>query len=136
MHRPELLLLDEPTFGLDPLMQREVLRLLREAKANGVTVFFSSHILSEVQATAERVAFIRSGRIIDVVQTDLLMGRALRRVHVRFAADVDLEPITNLPGVEVLSADNCRAVTVQVAGQMDGLVKALVRGVQDMLYSF
>ncbi|MCD6344063.1 MAG: ABC transporter ATP-binding protein, partial [Anaerolineae bacterium] len=64
MHRPELLLLDEPTLGLDPLMQREVLALLREAKTDGATVFFSSHIMSEVEAVAERVAIIREGVIV------------------------------------------------------------------------
>ena len=58
MHRPELVLLDEPTGGLDPLMQQEVLRMLAEAQDNGATVFFSSHIISEVQAVADRVAVI------------------------------------------------------------------------------
>jgi ABC-2 type transport system ATP-binding protein len=59
MHRPELLILDEPTLGLDPLMQREVLRLMREARDAGATVFFASHIMSEVEQVADRVGIIR-----------------------------------------------------------------------------
>jgi len=65
MHRPELLLMDEPTVGLDPLMQQEVYRLLREAQAEGATVFFSSHVISEVEALAQRVAIIREGVIAE-----------------------------------------------------------------------
>jgi ABC-2 type transport system ATP-binding protein len=84
MHRPELLLLDEPTLGLDPLMQHEVLRMITEAKANGATIFFSSHIMSEVEAVAERVAIIRKGMIVEVAEPVSLINRALRRAHVRF----------------------------------------------------
>jgi ABC-2 type transport system ATP-binding protein len=125
MHRPELLLLDEPTFGLDPLMQQEVLKLLGEAKASGATVFFSSHILSEVQQTAERVAFIRKGVIVEVSETASLMNRTLRRARVRFRTEVDLEPLTSLRGVTVLSRDDSTSVALQVEGEMDALIKVL-----------
>jgi len=125
MHRPELLLLDEPTFGLDPLMQQEVLKLLGEAKAGGATVFFSSHILSEVQQTAERVAFIRKGLIVEVSETASLMNRTLRRARVRFRTEVDLEPLASLRGVTVLSRDDATSVALQVEGEMDGLIKML-----------
>ncbi len=125
MHRPELLLLDEPTFGLDPLMQQEVLKLLGEAKAGGATVFFSSHILSEVQQTAERVAFIRKGLIVEVSETASLINRTLRRARVRFRTEVDLEPLASLRGVTVLSRDDATSVALQVEGEMDGLIKML-----------
>ncbi len=125
MHRPELLLLDEPTFGLDPLMQQEVLKLLGEAKADGATVFFSSHILSEVQQTAERVAFIRKGVIVEVSETASLINRTLRRAKVRFRTEVDLEPLASLRGVTVLSRDDSTSVALQVEGEMDGLIKML-----------
>jgi len=125
MHRPELLLLDEPTLGLDPLMQQEVLRLLAEAKAGGATVFFSSHILSEVQAAAERVAFIRLGLIVEVAETASLINRALRRARIRFKQAVDITPLASLPGVTVLSQDDGTSVTLQVEGEMDALMKAL-----------
>ena len=84
MHRPELLLLDEPTSGLDPLVQQEVLRMLSEAQSAGATVFFSSHIISEVQAVADRVAIIRAGKIVEVAETASLLNRPMRRVRIRF----------------------------------------------------
>jgi len=125
MHRPELLLLDEPTLGLDPLMQREVLRLLAEAKADGATVFLASHILSEVQATAERVAFIREGVIVEVAETAALINRALRRATIRFKQAVDVSPLADVPGVTVLSQDDARSAVLQIQGEMDALIKAL-----------
>ena len=125
MHRPELLLLDEPTLGLDPLMQHEVLRLITEAKANGATVFFSSHIMSEVEAVAERVAIIRQGVMVEVAEPATLINRALRRAHVRFRQPVDMGSLANVPGVTILSRDDGTSVLLQVEGQMDGLIKAL-----------
>jgi ABC-2 type transport system ATP-binding protein len=125
MHRPELLLLDEPTLGLDPLMQHEVLRLITEAKANGATVFFSSHIMSEVEAVAERVAIIRKGVVVEVAEPASLINRALRRAKVRFKQPVDVSRLANVPGVTVLSQDDGTSVLLQVEGEMDGLIKAL-----------
>ena len=125
MHRPELLMLDEPTAGLDPLMQQEVLGLLREAKAAGATVFFSSHIMSEVEAVAERVGIIRLGKIVEVAETDSLIDRSLRHMTVRFQEPVDSSVLAGLPGVKVLSQSDGISVTLQVEGKMDGLVKAL-----------
>jgi ABC-2 type transport system ATP-binding protein len=89
MHRPELLLLDEPTFGLDPLVQQEVLRLVVEARDEGATVSFSSHILSEVEAIAERVGIIRSRVVVEVAEIASLINRSLRRVMIRFKTPVD-----------------------------------------------
>jgi len=125
MHRPELLLLDEPTLGLDPLMQQEVLHLITEAKAEGATVFFSSHIISEVEAVAERVGIIRQGRIVEVAETQSLIHRALRRARVRFKEPVDVDVLTSVPGVTLLARDDGRGVLLQVEGEMDPLIKAL-----------
>jgi ABC-2 type transport system ATP-binding protein len=125
MHRPELLMLDEPTAGLDPLMQQEVLGLLREAKAAGATVFFSSHIMSEVEAVAERVGLIRLGKIVEVAETASLINRSLRHITIRFQEPVDSSALANLPGVKVLSQSDGISITLQVEGVMDGLVKAL-----------
>lgn len=117
-------MLDEPTAGLDPLMQQEVYRLLREAQAGGATVFFSSHIISKVEAIAERVAIIREGRIAEVVEPHRLIDMAVRRVHVRFREIVPAESIKSIPGVVLVDQHDGRA-TFQVEGEMDALVKAL-----------
>lgn len=125
MHRPELLLLDEPTMGLDPLMQREVLALVREARAEGATVFLSSHIIGEVEVIAERVGIIRQGRMVEVAETGTLINRAVHNVRVRFKNPVDGAALARVPGVVVLSLDNGRGISLQIAGEMDAKVKAL-----------
>ena len=127
MHRPELLLLDEPTSGLDPLMQQEVLRMLAEAQDNGATVFFSSHIISEVQAVANRSAIIRAGKIVEVAETTSLLNRSMRRVRIRFQEPTEVDELIKLPGVELLVQDDDLGVLLQVEGEMDALVKTLGR---------
>jgi ABC-2 type transport system ATP-binding protein len=123
MHRPELLLLDEPTSGLDPLVQQEVLRLVAEARADGATVFFSSHVLSEVQEIAERVAIIRHGMVVEVAETAGLIERAFRRVRIRFREPVDTASFATLSGVMVVNQDSNLSVLLQVEGEMDALIK-------------
>jgi ABC-2 type transport system ATP-binding protein len=125
MHRPELLLLDEPTSGLDPLMQQQVYRLLREARAQGATVFFSSHIIGEVETLADRVAIIRAGVIVEEAEPSRLVSMAMRRVRVRFKRAVDLAPLTRVEGVTLLSQANGTRAHLQVEGEMDDLIKAL-----------
>jgi ABC-2 type transport system ATP-binding protein len=125
MHRPELLLLDEPTSGLDPLAQQEVHRLIGSARAAGATVFFSSHVLSEVEEVAERVAILRRGEVVEVAETAALVNRTLRRVRVRFRQTPDAVVLEHLPGVKVLGRDDRGGVLLQVSGEMDGLIKAL-----------
>jgi ABC-2 type transport system ATP-binding protein len=125
MHRPDLLLLDEPTSGLDPLMQQEVLALLREANSTGTTIFFSSHIMSEVENLAERVAIIRAGEIVEVTDTSTLTHSALNRITIRFKRPTDFSALIILPGVEVLSMVDQTSLTLQVAGDMQMLVHAL-----------
>ena len=130
MHQPELLLLDEPTTGLDPLMQQEVLRLLREARTDGATIFFSSHIINEVETLAERVAIIRQGIVVEVIEVAALQERALRRVHIRFSIPVSLrrsQPILQLPEVELLGKGDQTSLLLQVKGDMDQLIKTLAK---------
>jgi ABC-2 type transport system ATP-binding protein len=125
MHRPELLLLDEPTSGLDPLMQKEVLGLLREANNTGTTIFFSSHIMSEVENLAGRVAIIRTGKIVEVTDTSNLTHSNINRITIRFKRPTDFNNLVNLPGVELLSQSDQTSLTLQVTGDMETLVRAL-----------
>ena len=127
MHRPELLLLDEPTGSLDPLMQQEVLRILVEARDNGATVFLSSHIISEVQAIADRVAIIRKGIIVEVVETTALLKRSMRQVRIRFQQPTEAEEIYNLPGVELIAKDDSMGVSLKFEGEMDALIKTVAK---------
>jgi ABC-2 type transport system ATP-binding protein len=125
MPRPALLMLDEPTGGLDPLMQQQVLRAIREAQANGATVFFSSHVLSEVEEIADRVGIIRRGVVVEVADPQALIDRALRRVRVRFKQPIDLNALTRLPGVTLIDRGDGSSPLLNVAGEMDQLVKTL-----------
>ncbi len=123
MHKPELLILDEPSTGLDPLIQQEFYRLISEAKANGQTVFLSSHILPEVERVCDRVGIIREGRLIAVESIAALKSRALRRLEIHFAAPVPHEMFAHLPGVrDVKVADTTLQCTV--VGDLDAVVKA------------
>jgi ABC-2 type transport system ATP-binding protein len=125
MHRPDLLILDEPTIGLDPLMQQEVYRLLKEAQDDGATVFFSSHIISEVETLAERVAIIRKGVIVEEAEPERLMSMAMRRLWVRFKEAVDAAPLGRVEGITLLSEGDGTRAHLQVEGEMEGLIKAL-----------
>jgi ABC-2 type transport system ATP-binding protein len=125
MHKPELIIMDEPTQGLDPLMQQEVLKLVKKAQAEGATVFFSSHIMSEVEAIAERVGIIRAGRIVEVADPRTLGTRALNRARVRFNKKVDHAKLAKVPGVTLLSQSNGVEVYLEIEGEIDPLIKAL-----------
>ncbi len=124
MHPAELLLLDEPTSGLDPLLQQEVYDLVREAQAAGATVFFSSHIIGEVEAIAGRVAVIRDGRIAQVLDTRELYALAVRRVRVRFREPLPEGALVGVFGATLIARDGDTA-TIQLEGEMDALIKAL-----------
>ena len=124
MARPELLLLDEPTAGLDPLMQQEVYRLLREAQAGGATVFFSSHIISEVEAIAERVAIIRDGRIVETLAPHDMLRRSVRRVRVRLREPLPEGALVGVLNTTDIQRDGANLL-VQVEGEMDALIKCL-----------
>lgn len=126
-HRPDLLLLDEPTSGLDPLMQQEILHILRQAREEGATVFFSSHIISEVESLADRVGIIRQGKLVEVIAPSELLSRSLRRVRLRCKRDVSFDALTCLPGVQLLTAYSEREALLQVEGDMEPLVQALAR---------
>jgi ABC-2 type transport system ATP-binding protein len=121
MSKPELLIMDEPSSGLDPLIQREFQAMMREVAAEGRAVFLSSHTLSEVQRAADRVGIIRSGHLIDVEFVDDLRSKAVRRVELQFTTPVDPSVFANVPGVRDVSAAGHHAV-MSFDGSMDALL--------------
>jgi ABC-2 type transport system ATP-binding protein len=123
MHAPELLILDEPTSGLDPLLQREFLDLALEARDGGGTVFMSSHVLSEVEEIAGRVAIIRAGELVDVDDVHTLRHHAGQLVKLEFADPIDVEAFRRLPGVYDLQVDGT-TLSCLLRGEPDGLLKA------------
>ena len=127
MHKPKLVILDEPTSGLDPLIQHEFYEILDEVKAEGRTVFFSSHVLPEVQRVSDRVGIIRRGRLVAVEDVDTLIDRAaLHRFEIEFASKVSRSEFEHLEGASDLALDG-RTVTVSIAGSPDALIKAAAR---------
>lgn len=102
LHEPKLIILDEPTGGLDPLMQQRFFDLLREENKRGVTILFSSHILSEVQKLCSRVAIIRAGKIVKVEDMKTLAKDTHKRVKLEFSDKIDKEPLLKLSGVSDL----------------------------------
>ena len=123
MNRPEVLIMDEPSSGLDPLVQREFQTILRELVAAGNTVFLSSHTLSEVQRVADRVGIIRQGRLIMVETVSSLRSKAIRRVEFAFGSEVEPTVFDAIPGVREVVVDDHR-VLMSYDGTMDVLLKA------------
>ncbi|MEO6350365.1 MAG: ABC transporter ATP-binding protein [Candidatus Limnocylindrales bacterium] len=127
-HRPDLLILDEPTAGLDPLVQQTFFALLQEATREGRTVFFSSHVISEVERACDRVAIIREGRIVEVDSVHGLQRMAVHHVELRFASAPPMDEFTSIAGVSDLSAeDEGRLLRMQVSGPIGAVVNAAAR---------
>ncbi|WP_407541957.1 ABC transporter ATP-binding protein (plasmid) [Deinococcus radiomollis] len=123
MHRPEVLILDEPTDGLDPLAQETVLELLREIRGEGRTVFLSSHVLSEVEQVADQVAIIRRGRLVRTDDLEVLKASLPQRVQVRFASP----PQVDLTALKGMSAARTHGLGFEGlwSGNPEPLVRAL-----------
>jgi ABC-2 type transport system ATP-binding protein len=124
MERPEVLIMDEPSSGLDPLMQREFQTMLREVVAEGRTVFLSSHTLSEVQRVADRVGIIRHGRLIALEAVSSLRSKGMRRVELEFGSPVDPAILEAVPGVREVTVEDHRAM-LSYNGKMDILLKTV-----------
>jgi ABC-2 type transport system ATP-binding protein len=135
-HDPELILLDEPTRGLDPLMQQEVYSLIKEEKKKGRTFFFSSHFLSEVQHLCDRVGIIRKGQLVEIETVENLLNMRLKRVQVRFDRKRVNELISKLSGQEGFTdfQTSESLLSFQFSGDYGILIKALIETspVQDL----
>jgi ABC-2 type transport system ATP-binding protein len=131
MARPDLLILDEPTTGLDPLVQQTVLELVREARADGRTVFFSSHILSEVQAVCDRVGIIRAGALIQTERVETLTRRQFKRLRLTLRQAPPAGAF-GLDGVTETARDGPR-VTLEIRHGLDRVLEAaLAYGLDDV----
>jgi ABC-2 type transport system ATP-binding protein len=126
MHEPEVLILDEPTSGLDPILQQTFLDIVREAKAAGQTVFMSSHVLSEVQQSADRVGIIRDGRMVAVEAVETLRRNAVRHVEVHFDEPVAPDAFVGIQGVDDVRVEGT-VLRCRLAGRADPLVKMAAR---------
>jgi len=109
LHEPKLIILDEPTGGLDPLMQQRFFDLLREENKKGVTILFSSHILSEVQKLCDRVAIIKDGKIVKIDNIKDLAKDTHKRFKLEFKGEIDRKQVTELIGVSDLAFDDNNA---------------------------
>jgi ABC-2 type transport system ATP-binding protein len=131
MHRPDLLVLDEPSSGLDPLVQQEFLQLLREARDRGQTVFLSSHVLSEIQQVAVRVGILRQGRLVRLASVTELRATAPRRLRITFGAaqaTAALAALTQLPGLLGVTREAAAtADQVVVLARLQGSPAALLQ---------
>jgi beta-exotoxin I transport system ATP-binding protein len=123
MHQPDVLVLDEPTSGLDPLIQDEVAKLLFEFAAEGRTVFFSSHVMSEVERMCHRAAFLREGKLVAVEDVGAIKGRSLHIVEVTFTEPVPAAEF-QIEGVHELQRDG-NTLHLEVHNNLDAVLKAI-----------
>ena len=126
MHRPELLILDEPTTGLDPLVQQEFHHMIGEIRQEGRMVFLSSHVMPEVERLCDRVGIIRDGRLVAVEDIGDLRAKGMRTLELHFAGPVPAEVFEGLAGVRDVASEGDR-VRCTVVGPMDAVVKAAAR---------
>lgn len=131
MHNPKLLILDEPSSGLDPLVQQEFYKILKVFSEKGATVFLSSHILSEVEKVCDRVGIIKEGNLVTVENVDDLKHKKVRHMNIAFAQSVNPEEF-KLPGI-VEVRQNGKFMRITVKGEIDSLIKKLSKfKVEDM----
>jgi ABC-2 type transport system ATP-binding protein len=124
MNKPELLILDEPTSGLDPLMQQTVMELVREANQKGATVFFSSHILSEVQTVCDRVGIIREGLLVATERVEELIRQQFKRLRISFDRLPPVEAFA-IEGVSELIRDG-NAVQLEIRENLGQVIESAV----------
>ena len=122
-HRPDLLILDEPTAGLDPLVQQTFFELVREARAEGRSIFLSSHIIDEVDRTCDRVAIIREGRLVQVDRIEAIRQLAFHHVELTFSGPVATSVFEPIPNVSDVSASD-NVISMRVSGPIGAVIAA------------
>ncbi len=124
LHSPKLLIVDEPTTGLDPLMQSVFFEVLRSENQKGMTIFYSSHVLSEVQMLCKKVAFIKEGKIIQQEDIETLRKKQLKKVSAEFSERVNQESF-RLSGIEGVTAEPGNKLSFLYSGNINELVQLL-----------
>ncbi len=133
MNDPKLLVLDEPTLGLDPLMQHRFYDLLLEEKARGKTVFLSSHIIPEVERVCDRVGIVRDGRLVSIERVADLKYKKVRRMELILSRELSQEEL-KFEGMEILSIKG-KQVELKVSGNIPRLLKQLCQlPIEDMSF--
>ena len=132
IHNPKLLILDEPTTGLDPLMQARFFDLLREENKKGLTIFFSSHILSEIQALCKRVSIIKDGKIIKVEDIESLRQKQLKKVQVGFGENV-MNRNLDINGIGAMVELPGNIISFMFSGEINELVRILANRLLEKL---
>lgn len=126
MHQPELLMLDEPTLGLDPLVQQTFYKLIRELSQAGTTIFMSSHNLREVEIVCDRVGILRKGKLVQVAHINDLKQVRFRWLSLHFDENPKLADFEQLKGVSELSMEN-HSLKMRVSGELDPVIKAAAK---------
>jgi ABC-2 type transport system ATP-binding protein len=126
MHKPDLVILDEPTNGLDPIMQHEFYRLIGETRALGQTIFFSSHNLPEVERVCDRVGIIRNGCMVAMENVSALKARNMRNVEIHFGEDIELNAFSAIEHLRIINMDE-RMLKCQMKGDMARFMKTAAK---------
>jgi ABC-2 type transport system ATP-binding protein len=126
MHEPDLLVLDEPTQGLDPLVQQTFFALIDEARGRGASVFLSSHVLPEVERVCDRVGIVREGRLVSVSDIESLKASALRRLELRFDRPVPPDAFASIASVVAVEGHG-NALLLTIRGPVDEVIKEAAR---------
>ena len=124
MAKPSLLILDEPTLGLDPIIQNQVLELLREVKDDGRTVFLSSHVLPEVEQICDRIGIIRNGHLVAVEEIQAMQKKLLKHLRVTFSESVDSRVFDALPNAKVTESTD-KTLSITISGNIDQVIKLI-----------
>src|SRR5660397_164775 len=133
MHDPDLLILDEPTYGLDPLNQQVVFDIVEERTREGATRFLSSHILSEVERVCERVAIIRAGTVVAEESVEVLLDKALRTAEITYCEPVPDSMFEGIPGVTSLERTGESSIRATIGGDIDVAIRRLMeRPIKDI----
>lgn len=125
MHDPDVVIMDEPTSGLDPLLQERFYEFVRDEQTAGTTIFFSSHILSEVWKVCDRVAILRDGRLVELTPVEDLLGRGGRLVRVRLADSIDAVDLNGASDPTI--SEGGHSITFTFTGDYDTLVDWLAK---------